>query len=153
MLLVKVHSAGIHDGAGGKMLLERLQMQTELRTLFPRLRKLWADGGYKGSFVEWLLEVLGPLGLEVEIVEHPPGTMKGASAEVSASADGQVPLQTLKRGFGILPRRWVVERTFSWLCKHRRLSKDYEFLPQSSEAMIYVAMTRLMAKRLAIPAT
>ena len=52
------------------------------------------------------------------------------------------------RGIELLPRRWVVERTFAWLGKSRRLSKDYEFLPQSSEAMIYLTMTRLMLKRL-----
>jgi putative transposase len=53
-----------------------------------------------------------------------------------------------ERGIEVLPRRWVVERTFAWLGKYRRLSKDYEFLPQSSETMIYLAMIRLMLKRL-----
>jgi putative transposase len=52
------------------------------------------------------------------------------------------------RGIERLPRRWVVERTFAWLGKYRRLSKDYEFLPESSELMIYLAMIRLMLKRL-----
>lgn len=54
----------------------------------------------------------------------------------------------IDRGIEVLPRRWVVERTFAWLGRCRRLSKDYEFLPQSSEAMIYLAMTRLMLRRL-----
>ena len=53
------------------------------------------------------------------------------------------------KGFVVLPRRWVVERTFAWLTQCRRLSKDYEGLPRSSEAMIYIAMTRLMIRRLA----
>jgi putative transposase len=53
------------------------------------------------------------------------------------------------RGFKVLPRRWVVERTFSWLSQSRRMSKDYERLPESSEAFVYVAMARLMVKRLA----
>ena len=53
------------------------------------------------------------------------------------------------RGFRVLPRRWVVERTFSWLGQNRRMSKDYERLPESSEAFIYAAMTHIMARRLA----
>jgi putative transposase len=53
------------------------------------------------------------------------------------------------KGFVVLPRRWVVERTFAWLTQCRRLSKDYEVLPESSEAWIYLAMTRLMIRRLA----
>jgi putative transposase len=53
------------------------------------------------------------------------------------------------RGFQVLPKRWVVERTFSWIDQNRRMSKDYERLPESSEAFIYVAMSRLMARRLA----
>ena len=67
-----------------------------------------------------------------------------AGASVSAMWAG---LST-ERGIEVLPRRWVVERTFAWLGKYRRLSKDYEFLPQSSETMIYLAMIRLMLKRL-----
>ena len=54
-----------------------------------------------------------------------------------------------RRGFEVLPRRWVVERTFSWLSQNRRMSKDYERLPESSEAFVYVAMTRVMVRRLA----
>jgi putative transposase len=53
------------------------------------------------------------------------------------------------RGFQVLPRRWVVERTFAWIDQNRRMSKDYERLPESGEAFIYVAMSRLMARRLA----
>ena len=56
-----------------------------------------------------------------------------------------------QKGFAVLPRRWVVEWTFAWITQCRRLGKEYEGLPQSSEAMIYIAMTRLMVRRLAAP--
>jgi putative transposase len=63
-------------------------------------------------------------------------------------APGQEP-PTIPSGFHVLPRRWVVERTFAWLVTYRRLSKDFEELPETSEALIYIAMSRLMVKRLA----
>ncbi len=63
-------------------------------------------------------------------------------------AEGEEP-PPYPKGFIVLPRRWVVERTFSWIGENRRMSKDYERLPESGEAFIYVAMTRLMARRLA----
>ena len=63
-------------------------------------------------------------------------------------APGAAAFELVEDGIEVLPRRWVIERTFAWLCKSRRLSKDYEFLPQSSECMIYLTMTRLMLKRL-----
>lgn len=93
--------------------------------LFPRLRKLWADGAYRGSLLEWVKQFCR---LDLEIVERAPDMV----------------------GFHLLPRRWVVERTFAWLSRCRRLSKDYEYYPQSSEAMIYVTMVRLMTRRLAL---
>jgi putative transposase len=92
--------------------------------LFPRLVKLWVDGAYRGSFVAWAKEVMG---LDIEVVERDKET----------------------KGFTLLPRRWVVERTFAWLYNYRRLSKDYEYHFQSSEAMIYAAMVHLMVRRLA----
>jgi len=91
---------------------------------FPRLRLLWADGNYTGPLVDWALAWGG---WAVEIVQRPAGM----------------------KGFQVLPRRWVVERTFAWLGRYRRLSKDYEVLPQTEEAWIYLAMTHLMLKRLA----
>jgi len=90
---------------------------------FPRLQRLWTDGNYTGALVEWALH-WGGWGLEA--VKRPAGT----------------------KGFQLLPRRWVVERTFAWLGRYRRLSKDYEALPQTSEAWIYLAMTNLMLGRL-----
>jgi putative transposase len=92
--------------------------------LFPRLVKLWVDGAYRGSFVAWAKEVVG---LDIEVVERDKQT----------------------KGFTLLPRRWVVERTFAWLNNYRRLSKDHEYPFPSSEAMIYAAMVHLMVRRLA----
>ena len=90
---------------------------------FPRLKKIWADGGYQGQFVDKAAEH----GIDVEIIKR----------------------NTDVAGFEVLPRRWVVERTFAWLGLCRRLSKDYEYWVQSSDAMVYAAMVRLMARRLA----
>ena len=90
---------------------------------FSRLSLIWADGGYAGKLIDW------------------------------AANFGRWVLQIIERskdvkGFAVLPRRWVVERTFSWLGKYRRLSKDYESLTDSSEAMIQLAMINLMIHRL-----
>jgi putative transposase len=90
----------------------------------PRLELIWADGIYTGSLIDWVQTVCGWV---LEIVKRPKGV----------------------KGFQVLPRRWVVERTFAWLCKFRRLSKDYESLPETSEAWAYVAMIHVMARRLA----
>ena len=95
----------------------------KLRGRFPRLQRIWADSGYAGALVEWAAKV-GRWALD--IIKRPTG----------------------QKGFIILPRRWVVERTFGWFGKYRRLSKDYETLPESSEAMIHIAMINLMIHRL-----
>ena len=89
----------------------------------PILRLIWSDAGYRGTLIEWVKQMLG---WRVEIVAPPK---KG-------------------KGFILAARRWVVERTFAWLGKWRRLSKDYEQTTQSSEAFIYIAMTGLMVRRL-----
>ena len=88
----------------------------------PRLTHLWADGNYGGPLVEW--------------VKH----CWGYTLEIVVKPDGQ-------KGFSVLPRRWVVERTFARLGKQRRLSKDYEEKPASSEAFIHIAMSALMVRR------
>jgi putative transposase len=89
-----------------------------------KVRRIWVDGTYRGHLLDWVL-------LHCKFVLQPV-----------LRCDGQ-------KGFVVLPRRWVVERTFAWLTQCRRLGKDYEVLVQSSEAMIYVAMIRLMVRRLA----
>lgn len=89
-----------------------------------KLRRIWIDGTYRGHLLDWVM-------LHFHFVLQPV-----------LRAEGQ-------KGFAVLPRRWVVERTFAWLTQCRRLGKDYEGLPASSEAMIYIAMTRLMLRRLA----
>ena len=94
----------------------------QLGTRFRRLQLIFADGGYAGRFVDW---TRGWYGRFVEIVKRPASS-----------------------GFVVLPKRWIVERTFAWLGKYRRLSKDYETLTQSSEAMIAIAMINLMVHRL-----
>jgi putative transposase len=91
---------------------------------FPRLQLIWADGGYAGKLVEWVKTICQ---WTLEIVKRSDGV----------------------KGFQVLPRRWVVERTFGWLGRYRRLSKDYEGLPETSEAMIYATMVHLMVRRLA----
>ncbi len=93
----------------------------------PRLKKIWADGAYTGDkLADWCKEQGG---WELEIVER------------SSSTDTE--------GFAVLPHRWIVERTFGWLMRNRRLSKDYERMVQSSESFMEVAMIRLILKRLA----
>jgi putative transposase len=146
VLKAKVHAANVMDRDGIKPLLEQGQ------SLFPRLAHLWLDAGYKGKSKEWIENVLG---WTVEIVQHPP---KIAPAEVMRAwirewAREGVVIDWEKllppRGFKVLPRRWVVERTFSWLGQNRRMSKDYERLCSTSEAFVYVALTHLMVRRLA----
>jgi len=96
-------------------------------TLFPTISLVWADGGYSGQLIEWLKRWCGWV---LEIVHK---------------LEGQV-------GFQLLPRRWVVERTFAWLGHSRRLSKDYEELVENSEAMVQISMIRLMLQRICRPA-
>ena len=90
---------------------------------FPRLRLIWADAGYAGRLVDWA-QALG--GYVLAIVRRPRDSHR----------------------FEVLPRRWVVERTFAWLGRCRRLSKDFEALPETSEAWVHVAMVHLMLRRL-----
>jgi putative transposase len=146
VLKVKVHSANVADRDGIELLLEHVE------GWFPRLQHLWVDGGYKGKSKEWIEKVLG---WTVEVVQHPPKMTPPKTARAWAEAWSKegvvIDWERLlpPKGFRALPRRWVIERTFSWLCHNRRMSKDYERLTGTSEAFIYVAMTRLMVRRLA----
>ena len=146
VLKAKVHSAKVPDQDGLRLLLE------SGRTGLSRLSHVWLDAGYEGRGRRWAEEAMG---LRVEVVRKPP---KPVPEEVAkrwarewAKEGTKVDWQRLMppRGYVALPRRWVVERTFSWLGQKRQMSKDYERLPQSSEAFVYVAMTRLMVRRLA----
>lgn len=119
LITVAVHSAKISDSQGSKSVFAKLFRKL---SYFPRLQLVWADKAYQGA-IHWLARLLN---LRLELILRPQNV----------------------KGFILLPRRWVVERTFSWLGQYRRLSKDYESLPETSEALIYAAMTNLMLCRL-----
>jgi transposase len=95
----------------------------DCKTPYPRLEEVWADGGYRGQLVEWAKQECG---ITLEIVEKPED----------------------QKGFAVLPRRWVVERTFAWIGRSRRLARDHDLLPETGENWIYLAMTQLMLRRL-----
>jgi len=107
------------------------------RLQHPRLERVWGDAGDTGSLIPWAKQELG---LTLTVVKRP-------SRWVRVPAD-QEP-EPMPTGLPILPRRWVVERTFAWLGRSRRLSKDYEALPETEAAWIHLAMIRLMVARLA----
>lgn len=120
LLAVVVHRADIDERKGADFLLKRL---LENKVMFPRLSVIFADGGYSGEFEAFVRKTFGWL---LQIIRKPLGI----------------------KTFQVLPKRWIVERTFSWLITHRRLSVDYERKVKSSEAMIHIAMIRLMLKML-----
>ena len=122
ILHVVVHSAAVQDRDGARLVL-RILLQR-----FGWLRCIFADGGYAGALAAWVSQLLPRRGLRLQVVKR-------------SDAD--------KHRFAILPKRWIVERTFGWLSKFRRLAKDYEFRTENSETMILIAATRLMLARLA----
>jgi putative transposase len=146
VLKAKVHSAKVPDQDGIKLVLESAHDR------LPGLSHLWVDAGYRGRGKEWVEKELG---LSVEVVRRTPKPTPEKVARIWAeewAKEGwQIDWQKLlpRRGFEVLPRRWVVERTFAWLSQNRRMSKDYERLCSSSESFVYAAMARLMVKRLA----
>lgn len=130
VLRAVVHAANLADGEGGKLVLDRIGER------YPELAHLWIDAGYTEGFVAWAQD---DLGLSVERVR------KGSAWTRVPPGEEAAPRST----FPILPRRWVVERTFAWLGRYRRMSRDYEALPQTQEALVHVCMIRLMLRRLA----
>jgi putative transposase len=121
LLAVVVTAASVQDHDGATSML------AHLRHRFSRMRLIWADQAYSGDLVAWLWSLRPWRKIRLAIVKRPEGI----------------------KGFLLLPKRWIVERTFAWLGRYRRLSKDYEYLPQASETMIRVAMIHLMVRRLA----
>jgi putative transposase len=122
LLAVVVTAASVQDRDGAKYLMG------VLRHWLTRLRCIWADGAYAGSLETWVALLRSSRKVRLEIVKR--------SDHV--------------KGFIVLPKRWIVERTFGWLYKYRRLSKDYEYLTATSEAMMYVAMIHIMVRRIAL---
>lgn len=120
-MAVVVHAANIQDRDGAKLVLQRLRCQCF------RLVLIWADGGYVGQLVDWLWSLRRRSKILLEIVQRCDDVKK----------------------FKVLPHRWIVERTFAWLGRYRRLSKDYEFLTETSETFIKIAMIHIMVRRLA----
>lgn len=134
VLGARVGPADEPDGVGARPVVAALAGH------LPRLEVIWVDGGYTRRFAEWVAEHLG---WRVETIWHP-----GAGLRYVWVGPGEAPPLAPPKGFRVLPRRWVVERTFAWLGRNRRLSKDYEVLPETGETWIYLAMTRLMLRRL-----
>lgn len=121
LVLAKVTNAHLQDVYTGQSLLEELSQRPRALT---RLKVIFADGGYRGDLVGWVK------------------THLHVALEIVLKAKGQT-------GFQSLPKRWVIERTFAWLSRFRRLARDYECQTSSSEALIYIAMLRLGLRRLA----
>ncbi len=143
VLKASVHTADIMDRDGVKLLLTE-----SIPTAFPRLRHVWLDTGYNGrdKGKDWIEKTFG---WTAQIVAHPRRPSKVWIFD--DLPDDQIDWSKYlpPPGFRVLPRRWVVERTFAWQSQNRRLSKDYERLCPTSETLIYLAMIRLMLRRLA----
>ena len=121
MISAFVSPANVQDRDGLKQVLNQY-----FDSGLTRLRKLWVDGGYRGEDLkEWVANKKQTHKIDLEVVTH------------------------TGKGFQVVKRRWVVERTFAWLCNFRRLSKDYEDLTDNSEAFIHIVMIYLLLNRLA----
>ena len=135
LMHVKVTAASVSDLAGAKQLL------APLKGLFPRLKLFWGDSHYGGTLIEWIKEHLG---CNIQIVRR-LGTPLDASL-----IEPKPEKSSGKAGFQLLPRRWVVERTFAWITRWRRLCRDHEGLPQTSEAFIKLSASKRMLSHLAL---
>lgn len=112
------HSAGIQDRDGGRYVLGKAKNKGHKKL------KVWVDGGYAGRLIVWAKEVLN---YDLEVVKR---------SDIN------------KHVFVVLPKRWIVERTFSWLSRYRRLSKDYEYAGKSEETFVYFSMIDIMLRRI-----
>lgn len=131
MIRVVVHSADLRDADGAILVL------SAGKAISNRLELVWADMGYRGpKLKQWIEQECK---WQLDIVKR-PSKWGWYPKDVEPP-----PMPT----FTVLKHRWVVERSFAWIGRYRRMSKDYEYLPESSEAMIYLTMIRLMLKRLA----
>jgi putative transposase len=129
VLLAGVHAADVPDRAGARLLLDGAGQDA-----LPRLGLVWADAAYAGAFADRLA---AERGWRLEVPRHPDRQLWRHGLE-----------EKPKKAFRVLPRRWIVERTFAWLGQARRLSKDHEHLPHTGETMIHAAMARIMLRRL-----
>jgi putative transposase len=133
VLKTHVSAANLGDRDGAAVLLDGIGQ------IFPRLVFGWVDQGYRGSFLEWVRQATG---ITLQVVQRRDGGMRHTWAKAGT------PPRIVPR-FAVVSRRWVVERTFAWLGRYRRLSKDYEYLTATSENTIYLAMTLTLLHRLA----
>ena len=118
VISVIVHSAGIQDRDGGRYVLGKAKIKGHEKL------KTFVDGGYAGKLIAWAKEILG---YDLEVVKR---------SDLN------------KHEFKVLPKRWIVERTLSWLSRYRRLSKDYEYFGKSEEVLVYLAMMSVMLRRI-----
>jgi putative transposase len=130
VLKAVVHAADIADREGAQLVMGGLGER------YPRMRLVWSDRGYNGALAEWMKKRLG---WALEIVKPPRRWVRVPVGEEPPP---------YPKGFIVLPRRWVAERTIAWICRNRRMSRDYEFLAETGESLIHVAMIRLMVRRL-----
>jgi putative transposase len=130
-LKVKVHAADIMDRDGARLVLRGIKKQ------YPNIQHLWQDAAYNGKNLNGYIEARG---WTVQTIKRSRSRFRIVEEQYIVKID--------KSKFEVLPRRWVVERTFGWFSRYRRLSKDYEFSPDTSENMIYLAMIRNMLRRL-----
>jgi putative transposase len=144
VLKTLVHPANVSDSEGGQQLLSGLQ------GAFSRVCHLWVDKGYKANFVRWVEQELGWTVMVVQVPQPPRGDTGQAIRDLLGDEEFERRFPT---GFVVLPWRWIVERTLAWLGKNRRLSKDYELPFDTTETWIYLAMSRLMVRRIAASST